>query len=70
MTGKNSFSGVSTYGLSEHYLTKGPIIIDENSPEFSKGEPVYIEDTQNDPMVKYPEDAKKKIFIPCFQCQS
>lgn len=51
---------VSTYGLSEHYLTKGPIIIDENSPEFSKGEPVYIEDTQNDPMVKYPEDAKEE----------
>ncbi|WP_027359458.1 GAF domain-containing protein [Desulforegula conservatrix] len=51
---------VSTYGLSEHYLTKGPMQIDEASIEFSMGEPVYIEDTQNDPRIKYAKEAKEE----------
>ncbi len=54
---------VSAYGLSEHYLMKGPILIDEDSVEFSKNETVYIEDTQNDPRVRYPQDAQKEGII-------
>lgn len=51
---------VSTYGLSENYLTKGPMQIDETSIEFSKGESVYIEDIQNDPRIKFAKEAKEE----------
>lgn len=48
---------VSMHGLSESYLSKGPMHIDESSDEFAKREPVYIEDSQNDSRVKYPAEA-------------
>lgn len=54
---------VSTFGLSENYLTKGPMHVDDSSTEFSTGDSVYIEDTQNDPRIKYPKEAKDEGIL-------
>jgi len=54
---------VTSCGLSEEYLTKGPILVDEDYPAFSTGEPFVIEDVQNDPCVQYPEAAVKEGIV-------
>lgn len=45
-------------GLSESYLKKGPVDADHSLSACMNGEIVQIENTQNDPRVQYPEDAK------------
>ena len=54
---------VSSHGISEEYLDKGPIFVDEKYTAFVTGEPVFIEDFQNDPRVQYPEAAKKEGIV-------
>lgn len=54
---------VSSYGISEEYLKKGPIFVDDKYTAFVTGEPVFIEDFQNDPRVQYPEAAKKEGIV-------
>ncbi|AOY59626.1 MULTISPECIES: GAF domain-containing protein [Desulfococcus] len=51
---------VASCGISETYLDKGPIFIDDKYCAFSARAPVFIEDFQNDPRVQYPEDARKE----------
>ena len=51
---------VSTHGISEEYLRKGPLFIDEKYSPFVTGEPVFVEDMQNDPRIHYPEAASKE----------
>ncbi len=54
---------VSSYGVSEEYLNKGPLPVDEKYSAFVTGEPVFIQDMQNDPRVKYPKDAGKEGIV-------
>jgi signal transduction protein with GAF and PtsI domain len=54
---------VGTYGISEKYLLKGPIFVDDKHSAFVKGKPVFIEDIQNDPRLQYPEAAKKEGIV-------
>ena len=54
---------VSSYGISEKYLSKGPVFFDDKESSFSKGEPVLIKDMQNDPRVQYPEEAAKEHIV-------
>ncbi len=54
---------VSSHGISEEYLEKGPIFVDDKYTAFVTGEPVFIEDFQNDPRVQYPEAAKKEGIV-------
>jgi transcriptional regulator with GAF, ATPase, and Fis domain len=54
---------VTSCGLSEEYLAKGPVRVDENFPAFSTGETVFIEDMQNDPRVQYPEAAAQEGLV-------
>ena len=54
---------VSSYGISEDYLTKGPIFMDDKHSAIRKGEPVLVEDMQNDPRVQYPEAAAREGII-------
>lgn len=54
---------VSSYGVSEEYLQKGPVLIDEKYTAFVTGEPVFIENFQNDPRVQYPDAAAKEGII-------
>lgn len=48
---------VSTYGISENYQEKGPVFLDGQCDALDKGEPVFIQDMQDDPRVQYPEAA-------------
>ncbi|RJQ78415.1 MAG: GAF domain-containing protein [Desulfobacteraceae bacterium] len=49
---------VGSYGVSEHYLKKGPVFLSDKDDAFFKGEPVFIQDLQNDPRVQYPQAAQ------------
>lgn len=54
---------VSSYGISEEYLSKGPLPVDEKYSAFVTGEPVFIEDMQKDPRVKYPDAAAREGLV-------
>lgn len=54
---------VASYGISEAYLRKGPVFMDEEHCVFGKGEPIFIEDMQDDPNVQYPEQAVKEGIV-------
>ncbi|MDM8536871.1 GAF domain-containing protein [Desulfobacterales bacterium HSG17] len=54
---------VSSYGVSQEYLQKGPVLIDGKYTAFVTGEPVFIENFQNDIRVQYPEAAAKEGII-------
>ncbi|MGD8713183.1 MAG: GAF domain-containing protein [Desulfobacterales bacterium] len=54
---------VSNYGISEEYLNKGPIFLNEKYSAMHKGEPVFVEDMQNDHRVQYPEAAAKEGIV-------
>ena len=49
---------VSSYGLSEGYLKKGPVFLNDQDCAFHQGEPVFVQDLESDPRVQYPEAAK------------
>ena len=51
---------LANYGISEEYLSKGPVFFEMENCAVSTGEPVFIEDMQHDPRVQYPEAAKKE----------
>jgi GAF domain-containing protein len=48
----------SFYGLSEQYVTKGPLAADKSIADTLKGEPVIIEEAASDPRVQYPLEAR------------
>jgi len=60
---ENELFHVSSYGISEEYLRKGPIVLDQKYSPFVKGEPVYIENMQTDPRVHYQDAAQKEGII-------
>lgn len=49
---------VSSFGISESYLNKGPVFLSEEDDAFLKAAPVFVQDLQSDPRVQYPEEAK------------
>jgi signal transduction protein with GAF and PtsI domain len=51
---------LASYGLSQAYLSKGPLSIDKSIPEALEGETVFIPDTRRDPRIQYPEAAEKE----------
>lgn len=53
--------GCST-GLSEGYIRKGPVLIEESAldREALEGKTVYVENAQTDPRFQYPERAKQE----------
>ena len=48
---------VSSIGISDSYLNKGPVFMDDRESAFFKCEPVFVEDMQNDPRIQYPQAA-------------
>ena len=60
---ENQLFHVGHCGISEGYLNKGPVFWDDKHSAVSTGEPVFIEDMQNDPRVQYPEAAAKEGII-------
>ena len=51
------------YGISDAYLKKGPVLVENKYSAFVKGEPVFVEDMQTDPRVQYPEEAAKEGIV-------
>ena len=49
-----------SFGLSDEYLSKGNIVVDETTKEMLEGKPVTINDVANDPRIQHPEPAKKE----------
>lgn len=60
---ENQLFTVSNYGISEEYVKKGPLFIDDKYSAFIKGEPVYIENVQIDPRIQYPQAAVKEGIV-------
>lgn len=56
----NQLVHLASYGISEEYVSKGPVFFDMKNCAVSKGEPVFIEDMQHDSRVQYPEAAVKE----------
>ncbi len=48
---------VSSYGMSEEYLNKGPVFLKDTDDAFVKGKPVFVQNLTDDPRVQYPEAA-------------
>lgn len=51
---------VASYGISERYLAKGPLFMDEKDDAFVSGRPVLVNDMQSDPRVRYREEARRE----------
>jgi signal transduction protein with GAF and PtsI domain len=52
-----------SFGLSEKYLTKGPIDTDKSMKESTEGKTIFIEDVANDPRIQYPSEAKDEGIV-------
>jgi GAF domain-containing protein len=51
---------VGSYGISDQYLMKGPVLVNNQYSSFFTGEPVLIEDLQHDPRILYPDEANRE----------
>jgi signal transduction protein with GAF and PtsI domain len=54
---------VSSFGIGETYLNKGPVFMDQKESAFVRCAPVFVEDMQNDPRIEYPEAAAKEGIV-------
>lgn len=55
--GQNTLGSVTSWGLSEGYLHKGPISIGQSLGELNSSQPVIISSVANDPRVQYKKEA-------------
>lgn len=51
---------LATFGLSIHYINKGPIYLDESTRRLLRGEPVVRADVAGDDALQYPEHAREE----------
>jgi len=58
---ENQLVHIKGYGISEEYLIKGKVLVGKECALYT-GEPVYVEDMQNSPLIQYPEAAAKEGF--------
>ena len=54
---------VSSCGLSQEYLDKGAIFVDQKDGAFFRGEPVFIENFLTDPRIQYPDAAAEEGLV-------
>ncbi len=54
---------VSSYGLSDEYTSKGPLVVDKESSSFFKKEPVFIENMSESRLIIYPEAARQEGVV-------
>jgi len=59
----NQLELVSSCGLSNTYMKKGPVDADKSLARALKGEPHAVLDVASDPSVQYPEEAKKEGIV-------
>ena len=60
---ENQLFTVSSYGISDDYLLKGPLLVDSKYCAFVRGEPVFVEDLGSDSRVQYPGAAEKEGIV-------
>lgn len=60
---ENQLFTVSSYGISDEYLSKGPVLVDNKYCAFVKGEPLFVEDLGSDSRIQYPDAAKKEGIV-------
>lgn len=51
---------VSSYGLSDQYLKKGPVLADRSIKEGLDGITVCVDDVSTDPRIQYPQEAARE----------
>jgi len=56
----NTLELVAAVGLSEKYLSKGPVGLDKSIADALSGRPVAIYDATSDPRMQYPQEAKEE----------
>ncbi len=54
---------VSSFGISDEYLQKGPLFVDDKYTALVTGEPVLIKDMQKEKTIQYPEAAKAEGIV-------
>jgi signal transduction protein with GAF and PtsI domain len=54
---------VAQYGMSEEYLAKGPLFMNENDDALANGLPVLINDMQRDSRIQYSEEARREGIV-------
>jgi len=60
---ENQLFHVSSYGLSDEYINKGPVLVEAENCAICTGEPVFIEDMQNSSLVQYPKAAAEEGIV-------
>lgn len=59
---------LSSAGLSNNYIQKGPLLVDPNIRLRANREPVIVSDAQNSPQLQYPEAAKAEGVRALISC--
>ena len=59
----NQLQLVSSCGLSDTYMKKGPVEADKSLTYALRGEPHVVLDITSDPSIQYPEEAKKEGIV-------
>ena len=54
---------VSSYGISQEYLNKGPVFLDSRFCSMDTGRVELVQDLQTDSRIQYPEAAKKEGLV-------
>jgi signal transduction protein with GAF and PtsI domain len=54
---------VSSYGISDNYLNKGPVFADQKYRSLATGKVEIINDMQNDVRIQYPDAAKEEGIV-------
>lgn len=60
---ENQLFRVSSYGISEEYLNKGPVFWDNHECSFHTGNVECVNDVQHDSRIQYPEAAAKEGIV-------
>ncbi|MFO7738340.1 MAG: GAF domain-containing protein [Desulfatiglandaceae bacterium] len=60
---ENQLFHVASYGISKDYLQKGPVFFDIKHCALCTGEPVFVENMQDDSRVQYPGAAAKEGIV-------
>jgi GAF domain-containing protein len=62
-TGTRELEMVASYGLSQAYLSKGPLSIDKSIPQALEDEIIYIANVITDRTIQYPEAAEREGIL-------
>jgi GAF domain-containing protein len=54
---------VASFGLSDKYLNKGPVVADKNIARALKGETIYIKDVLTDPGIQYKKEKEAEGIV-------